>query len=168
MTDLISLENQLTEREVDYFALLTATTELISSIRALTVSYIDACHDRPGTPGADESHTRCYRYIEKLYEISRTDIPGKLAEALSALFTLRAGAAQDKTGRELNDFSKRIDSLSKKLLRLSEIISHLLDYIIPGYLKRLSAAAEKGQIHEYAVNIPLGFLAALDALRGNI
>ncbi len=167
MTDLIFIEKQLTDHEADYISLCAATVEYINSLRILTVRYIDACHGTAVKSDEEVFRSLCYKYIEKLYELSRTDLPGKLTGAISSLIQVSADATLVSTGNQLTGFQKRADSLLKKILRLSEKINSLGE-AVPGYLSRLSSAVDNTLVNEYTNVIPLGFLAVLDMLKSSI
>lgn len=165
---IIMDRNQINERLEECNSILglifADAKEYLLSQRRLTSAYIDACQELRGDGRHEECLALCHKYTARLYENSRTALPGRLAGFITSLSELRESAGYNLSGGELLDFYVRADSLARYGLEFSKKITSLFDSALPIYLKNLSAAAEDGAPRQFAYNLPVGFIRLLDTL----
>ncbi len=159
-----TIEARLTELVSLLSKIQGDTKEYLISLRELTSEYINQCSAERSAGRAESCESLSYRYTARIYELSRTEIPGRLALFISDLSDLRAAAGQALSGGELLGFYERADALAENSLASSAAVTLISETVLSEYLKNLTASAESGELMKYSYNLPVGFLRVLDRL----
>lgn len=135
---------------------------IVRKMRDETRSFIDLTRRDKFCRNDSESDLSCY--IIKIYKINSSFPAEAISRLRGRLDDIRENAGRLLAGKELLSLYRISESSYAALSGLSHKIGELCGNILPNYLSRLSEAREAGCVRSFTYDIPIGFLAILDAL----